>query len=178
MSATTKPSSPTALPVSPARSPREQDLASLKRLAGAHAARLSHELVQHTLRMRPGSRVPFVRVPPFSVLNRRRRAARLWVNAVLAGDTAPETLRNLTRSWLPQLTGTGPEPRMAAPSGPSYVEFLRGALAAVASPDGPEPDLGSLFDALHAADLVLRAHLGAIAGTTADAAVDPAPQGQ
>jgi hypothetical protein len=168
MSATTKSSSGTKHPVPcPVETPRESGVAALQRLAFEHAARISHELVQHTLRLRPGSSVPFLRVPPFSVLNRRRRAARLWVNAVLVADTSPETLRNLTRTWLPQLTGTGPDPRLAAPSGPGLVEFLRGALAAVASPDGPVEDLSPLFDALHAADQVLRAHLGAIADTRA-----------
>ncbi len=167
MSATTKSSHGSQRPASaPHPSPRAQDLAALQRLAGPQAARISHELVQHTLRMRPGSHVPFLRVPPFSVLNRRRRAARLWINAVLCGDTSPETLRNLTRSWLPQLTGTGPDPRRAAESGPGFVEFLRGSLAAVASPDGPAENLLPLFDALHAADVVLQAHLAAIAAAS------------
>ncbi|MDA0375108.1 MAG: hypothetical protein O2865_15090 [Planctomycetota bacterium] len=163
MSATTKSDSGIAHPVSdPAPSPGAPGLAALQRLASAHAARLGHELVQHTLRLRSGSRAPFTRVPPFSVLNRRRRAARLWVNAILGGDTSPATMRNLTRSWLPQLTGTGPEPRRAAPSGPGFVEFLRGALAAVTTPDGPVGDLTPVLEALNAGDHVLRVHLEAI----------------
>lgn len=93
-----------------------------------------------------------------SVLNRRRRAATMWVQAILAGKADPATLRQLTTVWLPQLVGCGPELWRGARAGRDAIEYLRGAFTAriVVEPQG---NLVPEARALHALEAVLGAHL-------------------
>ncbi len=139
----------------------EQGLAYLQLLAADDDVLIARCLVQFSLEARAPRGVPPTRLPGVSVLNRRRRAARLWVNAILAGDLSRETLRSLTHVWLPQLAGTGPEPRRAAWHGRRSIEFLRGAFSASVMA-GPRANLIRYAKALHALEAVLAGHLLAI----------------
>lgn len=96
-----------------------------------------------------------------SVLNRRRRAARSWILAILRGQVDRATLHAVAHSWLPQLCGTGPSICEAEPPAHRYVEFLRGLMTAhvmrrVADNLVPEAK------ALHALETILAIHLGAL----------------
>ena len=93
-----------------------------------------------------------------SVLNRRRRAAALWVQAILAGKADAETLHQLTTSWIPQLVGCGPDLWRGACSGRDVIEYLRGACTARIVVD-PQDNLIAEARALHALEAVLAAHL-------------------
>ena len=68
----------------------------LGRLLGDHAPRLARTLVRHVLA--PAER-------DLVALDRRLRAARAWVDAVLAGRTDDETLEMAAGVWLPELAG-------------------------------------------------------------------------
>jgi hypothetical protein len=96
-----------------------------------------------------------------SVLNRRRRSARAWILAVLAGAVDAGTLHALTTQWIPTLTGTGPDLRRAAQPGRACLEFLRGAIAAQIF-DRPAENLLPHARALHVLETVLGLHLAAV----------------
>jgi hypothetical protein len=147
----------------------EQGLGYLQLLAAEDDVALSRALVQFSFWLRPESPPILRRAPSISVINRRRRAARLWINAILAGDLTRDTLRALTHTWLPQLAGTGPEPRKAAVMGRRMVEFLRGAITASVM-EWPDANLLRHAKALHALDAVLAGHLLAIRAVVATAA--------
>jgi hypothetical protein len=93
-----------------------------------------------------------------SVRNRRRRAATLWVQAILAGRADPDTLHQLTTSWLPQLVGSGPDLWHGARAGRDAIEYLRGACTARIVVE-PQDNLIAEARALHALEAVLAAHL-------------------
>jgi hypothetical protein len=93
-----------------------------------------------------------------SVLNRRRRSATLWVQAILAGRADQDTLRQLTTSWIPQLTGCGPELWRGLAAGRDAIEYLRGACTARIVVE-PQDNLVAEARALHALEAVLGAHL-------------------
>ncbi len=133
------------------------DLSYLQFLAGDADAAIATALVGFSLR----DARERCRAPSISVLNRRRRAARLWVNAVLKGDVSGPTVKNLIRSWIPQLAGTGPDVSKAARIGGELVEYLRGAFSAEVF-GTPDADLLRKARALHALEFVLGAHLAAI----------------
>lgn len=139
----------------------EQGLGYLQLLAGDDDVLAARSLVHFSFGLRTPEGSLFVRPPSISVLNRRRRAARLWINAVLAGDVSRECLRNLTTVWLPQLAGTGPDARRAARHGRTLVEFIRGTLTASVM-ESTQPNLLRHAKALHALDAVLAGHLLAI----------------
>jgi hypothetical protein len=65
-----------------------------------------------------------------SVLNRRRRAARTWLLAIVAGRTDGATRHAVATQWLPLLCGSGPDLGGIAAPGRVLVEFLRGAMTA------------------------------------------------
>ena len=96
-----------------------------------------------------------------SVLNRRRRVARAWLNAVLAGKTDAPTQHSLVTQWMPTLCGTGPNLAQAAEQGPKFVEFLRGALTGVIFSE-PAANLLGHARALHVVETVLAVHLAAV----------------
>ncbi len=96
-----------------------------------------------------------------SVRNRRRRSARLWINAILQGRTDRATLHALTHTWIPQLAGTGPEAHLAVAMGRTCVEYLHGALSALIAAE-PEENLFPVAKALHGLEGVLSVHLQAI----------------
>jgi hypothetical protein len=98
--------------------------------------------------------------PTVSVLNRRRRAARVWVHALLAGRVDRDTLDAVAHSLLPQLAGTGPEVHRCEGLGRACFEFLRGAATALIL-DRPADNLVPEAKALAALDAVLAVHLDA-----------------
>lgn len=96
-----------------------------------------------------------------SVLNRRRRAARAWLLAILAGRVDGATLHAVSTQWLPTLCGTGPELGKALRPGRELIEFLRGALTACLF-DEPAENLLPHARALHALEAVLSLHLAGL----------------
>lgn len=140
----------------------ERGLAYLQFFAEADVQVVVRSLVDLSVALQNPAQRPFVRSPGISVLNRRRRAALLWVNAVLDGDVSAETLRQLTHSWLPQLAGSGPDLRLAARRGRALVEYLRGTLTASVFDRDTDGHLLREASALHALECVLGAHLRAM----------------
>jgi hypothetical protein len=96
-----------------------------------------------------------------SVLNRRRRAARSWLLAVLGAKIDAATRHAVATQWLPTLTGTGPELRFAAKPARVLIEFVRGAVTACIF-DQPASNLLPQAKALHALESTLSAHLAAV----------------
>lgn len=96
-----------------------------------------------------------------SVLNRRRRAARAWLVAILAGRTDAATRHAVATMWLPTLCGTGPDLRLAARPAQALVEFVRGAITACIF-DQPDANLLPHAKALHVLETVLSVHLAAV----------------
>jgi hypothetical protein len=146
----------------------EAGLPYLQILAGDGLSRFARDLVDFSfVALDPMRRKP-ERAPGIGILNRRRRAARLWILAVLRGDVTSDTLHALTRTWLPHLAGTGPEAHRAARVGRACVEFLRGAITAFLF-DEPDENLVRRARALHALETVLGMHLQAIRAVAAGA---------
>lgn len=96
-----------------------------------------------------------------SVLNRRRRAARSWLLAIVAGKADAATRHAVATQWIPVLTGTGPELARAATAGRVLVEFVRGALTACVF-DEPCDNLLEHAKALHVLESTLAAHLAGL----------------
>lgn len=96
-----------------------------------------------------------------SVLNRRRRAARSWMVAILAGRVDAGTLHAVSNQWIPTLAGTGHDLRKSARPGRVFVEFVRGAITACIF-DQCEANLVPSAKAGHALETVLAAHLAAV----------------
>lgn len=114
--------------------------------------------VQNGTALERGNRQPI----QLSVLNRRRRAARAWVNAVVAGRTDAATQHAVATQWLPVLCGTGPVVKPGVRVGRKFVEFLRGSITAYLFSD-PAENLLPHARALHVLETVLGVHLAAIA---------------
>lgn len=132
------------------------NLGYLQILTAHDDLRIARSLVEHSLR-RMHSRF----APPITQVNRRLRAARLWLNAVLAGDVSPRTLGHVRDAWLPILSGVDDGDTLDPQEGRDTVEFLRGALCASIF-DRPWPSLLRQARALHALETVLGAHLQAV----------------
>jgi hypothetical protein len=96
-----------------------------------------------------------------SVLNRRRRAARAWILAILGGQNDAATQHAVSTQWIPVLTGTGPELARAEASGRALVEFVRGAITACIF-DEPSDNLLEHCKALHVLETTLAVHLAAL----------------
>ena len=96
-----------------------------------------------------------------AVLNRRRRAARCWLNAIVAGKVDGATRHAVATQWLPLLTASGPDLRASARFGRAMVEFVRGALTACVF-DEPAVCLVPHARALHVLEHTLAAHLAAL----------------
>ncbi len=105
---------------------------------------------------------------PHGVLNRRRRSAREWIIALLGGKIDLATLHSLTHSWIPQLSGTGPEVREALEIGEDMIEFVHGAISAVVMTDlgeNPVPHARALQALETVLGIYLRALRAAATGT-------------
>ena len=121
--------------------------------------------LQNRSALERGNRQPI----QLSVLNRRRRAARAWLNAVLAGQTDAATLHAVGTQWLPVLCGSGPDARPAPAVARRFVEFVRGAITAHLFSE-PCENLLPHARALHVLETVLAMHLaGAVTAARATA---------
>ncbi len=129
---------------------------------GNRAPVLVRSLVNYTIELRnqQNRRAGFNQPIVLSVLNRRRRSARAWIQAILAGKVDRATLHAFTRTWMPQLAGTGPDIFRAAGASRRCVEFLRGAITALIF-DRPANNLIPHARALRALETVLGVHLQA-----------------
>ena len=96
--------------------------------------------------------------PSVAAINRRRRASRQWIQAILAGAIDRETLQTIGHTLIPQLAGSGPEVHRGAALGRQCVEYLRGALTAGIFGE-PVANLVPEARALHGIETVLAIHL-------------------
>ncbi len=96
--------------------------------------------------------------PSASVLNRRRRSAGLWINAILAGNIDKSTLHSLIHTWGPQLAGSGPDRELTLRQTGAFVEYLRGAMTGMICSQ-PEANLVPQAWAIHCLETVLAIHL-------------------
>jgi hypothetical protein len=99
------------------------------------------------------------------VLNRRRRSAREWILAILAGKVDEATLHALTHTWIPQLAGTGPDVGAVVSAGMEFVVFVRGAMSALVMGEFAE-NLVPHAKALTALETVLSLHHRALQDVT------------
>ncbi len=162
----------------PARLPLRADRALatdgryLEAAAGHSVPALVRSLVDYTIALQNRRALERGNPQPIqlSVLNRRRRAARSWILAVLAGkvDAAPQ--HAVATQWLPMLTGTGPDLTKATRPGRTLIEFLRGSITACIF-DDPAENLLPHARALHVLETVLSVHLAAIAQVAPPVAV-------
>ena len=95
-----------------------------------------------------------------SVLNRRRRCARSWLQSVINGAVDLPTLHAAASQWLPMLCGHGPDQPTMLRTVRSCVEFVRGALTGLIFDHAADNLLGHAR-AQHALETVLAAHLAA-----------------
>jgi hypothetical protein len=158
-------------PRSPWQAPPAIDVCGLALLierVGDDVPILVRSLVAHTMALQHRTRIDVGPAAPLpiSVLNRRRRSARAWVQAILTGATDATTLHALTHTWAPQLAGTGPDLRACESTARSCIEFLRGAITALVISE-PSNNLLPEAHAIHALENVLAVHLGAIEATVA-----------
>jgi len=98
-----------------------------------------------------------IRMP---VLNRRRRAARSWLLAIVDGRCDGATRHAVATQWLPLLCGTGPDLADSAAPGRELIEFVRGVATAMLF-DQPVANLLPRARALHCLELTLAVHLAA-----------------
>ncbi len=150
--------------------PVDLDAIGLDRLFGEVAdavPSLARSLVNFSIELQNRSMLERGNRQPIqlSVLNRRRRAARAWLNAVVAGQIDAATQHAVSTQWLPVLCGTGPEARPAAGVVSKFIEFVRGAIAAHLFSE-PCENLLPHARALHTAETVLGVHLAAAAPRT------------
>ena len=96
-----------------------------------------------------------------SVLNRRRRAARTWLLAILAGRTDASPRHAAATQWIPVLTGTGPDLARSLRPARELIEYLRGAITACLF-DAPRANLLRDARALHVLETTLSAHLAGL----------------
>lgn len=154
--------------LAPAALPLRQnpiDPAGAVRLAAAADASLPalvRSLVDHTVARQNRRAQARGRAEPIqvSVLNRRRRAARSWLLAVVGAKVDAATCHAVATQWLPLLAGTGPELRIAREGARALVEFVRGAVTACIF-DRPADNLLPQAKALHALETTLAVHLAA-----------------
>ncbi len=141
-----------------------QGLTNLELCVGTQIAMLTRALVTYTLTAGRADTIGRRTPPTISVLNRRRRAARLWIQAILAGRVDDDTRHTVATSLMPKLIGCGPEIHRAERAGELLVEYVRGAMHA-AILDRPAANLVPEAAAIHALDTVLANHLDAFVQT-------------
>lgn len=123
---------------------------------------LARALVDHSVAMLNehglsiGNRQPI----QLSVLNRRRRAARAWLQSVVSGQVDLPTLHAVATQWLPMLAGHGRDPETVRRTIRTAVEFVRGTVTGALF-DEPEDNLLGHARALHVLETVLSVHLAA-----------------
>lgn len=116
---------------------------------------------QYRLELERGNPQPI----QLSVLNRRRRSARSWILAILAGNVEQPTLHAVATQWIPMLAGSGPDLAQVARPARELTEFVRGAITACIF-DEPAENLLPHARALHVLESTLAVHLAAIKHVT------------
>lgn len=157
------------LQLAPARLPLPADISFgddcryLEAAAGFSVPVLVRSLVDYTIALQNRRAIERGNPQPIqlSVLNRRRRAARSWILAILAGKVDAGTRHAVSSQWIPTLLGTGPDLTKAAVPGRTLVEFVRGGITACIF-DEPAENLLPHARALHVLETVLSVHLAAI----------------
>jgi hypothetical protein len=130
---------------------------------GDHVAALVRGLVDHTIALQnrraleSGNRQPM----QISVLNRRRRCARAWIQSIVSGDVDRATLHSVANHWLPTLAGNVADRRSMLRQVVSCFEYVRGALSGLIF-DAPAENLLGHARALHVLETVLGLHLAAV----------------
>ena len=129
---------------------------------GEHVPALVRALINHTIALqnRRALEAGFPRPISMSVLNRRRRVARSWIQAVVGGLADVPTLHAAASQWLPTLAGNTPDTERLLKTAQSCVEFLRGSITALLF-EHPTENLLANARALHVLELVLASHLAA-----------------
>jgi hypothetical protein len=124
---------------------------------------LVRSLVNHTIALQNRGRFDSDGSQPIavSVLNRRRRAGREWVQAVVAGKVDVATQRAVATQWLPTLAGNSVDAAKNRDAGASCIEFLRGGITALIFA-APAANLLPEARALHVLETVLAVHLRAL----------------
>lgn len=123
---------------------------------------IARAVVDHTIALHNehgrsvGNRQPI----QLSVLNRRRRAARAWINAVVTAAVDRPTLHAVATQWLPTLAGHGRDRATVRDAVRSCVEFVRGSITATLF-EQPEDNLLGAARALQSLELTLSVHLSA-----------------
>lgn len=138
-------------------------LARLDASVSPSIPQLVRSLVDFTIALQNRRALESGNVQPIqlSVLNRRRRAARSWLLAIVGGKSDAATRHAVATQWVPVLTGTGPELARAAASGRALIEFVRGAITACVF-DEPSENLLDHAKALHVLESTLAAHLAGV----------------
>ena len=123
---------------------------------------LVRAVVDHTIALHNehGRESGYVQAIQVSVLNRRRRAARSWIQSILAGSVDAPTLHAIATQWLPTLAGNGRDAEFVTRTVRSCVEFVRGSITALLF-DQPADNLLGNARALHVLETVLSVHLSA-----------------
>lgn len=137
--------------------------ARLDRIANEQIPQLVRSLVDYTIALQNRRALERGNPQPIqlSVLNRRRRAARSWLVAILAGATNTATLQAVTGQWLPTLCAAGLVPTGVQRAGRRLVEFVRGALTACVFDEAAD-NLLPHAKAEHVIEVTLQAHLAAL----------------
>ena len=152
---------PAPAPVHVTIAPAERE--RLEHIAVAEIPQLVRAVVDYTIALQNRRALERGNPQPISlaVLNRRRRAARSWLLAILGGATDASTLHAVTTQWLPVLCAAGLVPTRLERPARRLVEFVRGALAACLYEEAAE-NLLPHAKAQHAVETTLACHLAAI----------------
>lgn len=125
----------------------------------AQASQVVRSIVDYTIAKQ--NRITNAQPIQMSVLNRRRRAARAWWNAISTAKTDAATRHAVASQWLPLLCGTGPDLKVALGPARELIEYVRGAATACIF-DGPDESLLPHARALHVLETTLAVHLAAV----------------
>ncbi|MFK7743160.1 MAG: hypothetical protein AB8H80_22790 [Planctomycetota bacterium] len=153
----------------------EYDAAGVARLQQSADADIPHivrSIVDYTIASQ-NERSRRAQPIPMSVLNRRRRAARSWLRAILEARCDAATRHAVATQWLPILCGTGPDRQQLAPLAAALCEFVRGVVTASVFVE-PKANLLGDARALHALESTLSVHLAAVGQLVRPSASQPA----
>lgn len=123
---------------------------------------IARAVVDHTIALHNehGRSIGHAQPIQLSVLNRRRRAARLWLQSVVTATVDRPVLHAVATQWLPTLAGHGRDRVSVRDAVRSCVEFVRGAITAALF-EHPEDNLLGGARALQVLELTLSVQLSA-----------------
>ena len=146
-----------------------ETLPALRRELYPELPGLARAVVDHSVRFQNAQSRRQPRTTPTAIslpmLNRRRRAARLWLQAILYGRVDPVTRHAVAHQWLPQLAGVTADGTTPPTVGRRFLEFVRGLLIASVA-DRPSANLVPIAKQMFAIESVLSVHLGAFAAVS------------